>query len=76
MIFNTFTTKAEAEAEAAQEQDYQLFITGGYPDWVATTIKWADVIELADGKWGYTPYLESDNVYSTADYAPTNLEGI
>lgn len=65
MIYNTFTTKEEADG--AQEQDYELFITGGDPEWVATTQRWAEVIELPDGRWGYTPFPSSPHLHETCD---------
>lgn len=67
MIYNIFSTKEESDE--AQEQDYELFITGGSPEWVATTQRWAEVIELPGG-WGYTPYPKSDHVYNTIDFTP------
>lgn len=69
-LYNIFNTKEEAEA--AQAKDYSKFLVGvTNAAYIASTERWADVIEMVDGRWGYAVYPDSDHVYSTIDYTPT-----
>lgn len=70
-LYNIFNTKEEAEA--AQEEDYQKFMEPKLDDvaYVATTLRWSDVIELPDGSWGYAVYPDSDHAYNTIDFTLT-----
>jgi hypothetical protein len=66
-LYNTFTTLAEAEV--AQAYDFGKFIEGiTDAAYLASTSRWAEVIELPDGKSGYVPCPASDAVYTTGEY--------